>query len=120
MEIILNIRRRPDVVWALDGTEHKAEFTDEKLHVQNLQDLCSIYKFTPLATGHMPCGEEIAGHLDYQFSHYDPPLFKKRNNGGNLNHAVVNDLLEELMVIPINSPVKTAPYKGVVENDRAK
>ena len=82
--------------------------------------LCSVYKFTPHTTAYMPCGEEIAGHLDYQFSHYDPPLFKKRNNGGNLNHAVVNDLLEELMVIPINSPVKTAPYKGVVENDRAK
>ena len=116
MEIILNTRRRPDVVWALDGTELKAEFTDEKLHVQNLQDLCSIYKFTPLATGHMPCGEEIAGHWDYQFSHHGPPLFIKRDNGGNLNHAVVNELLEDVMVIPINSPVKTAPYNGAVEH----
>ena len=64
----------------------------------------------------MPCGEEVAGHLDYQFARYGPPLFFKRDNGGNLNHAAVNGLLEEKMVIPINSPVKSAPYNGAVEH----
>lgn len=108
--------RRPDVVWAIDGTAHKAEFVDQKLHVQNLQDLCSIYKFTPLTTGHMPCGEEIAGHLDHQFTRYGVPLFIKRDNGGNLNHVAINALLEDVMVIPINSPVKSAPYNGAVEH----
>jgi hypothetical protein len=111
--------QRPDVVWAIDGTVHKTEFADKNLHVQNLQDLCSVYKFTPLTTAYMPCGEEIAGHLDYRFSHYGPPLFIKRDNGGNLNHAVVNELLEELMVIPINSPVKP-PITGLSNTPRAK
>ena len=110
------IWRRPDVVWAIDGTEYRAEFADEKLHIQNLQDLCSVYKFTPLTTGYMPCGEEVAGHLDCQFTRYGPPLFIKRDNGGNLNHAAVNEVLEEKMVIPINSPVNTAPYNGAVEH----
>jgi len=108
--------QRPDVVWAIDGTEHKAEFVGDKLHVQNLQDLCSVYKFKPLTTEYMPCGEEIAGHLDHLFGRHGAPLFIKRDNGGNLNHAVVNDLLEEMMVIPINSPVKNAPYNGAVEH----
>jgi hypothetical protein len=107
---------RPDVVWAIDGTEYRAEFAEEKLHIQNLQDLCSLYKFTPLTTGYMPCGEEVAGHLDYQFARYGPPLFIKRDNGGNLNHVAVNEVLEETMVIPINSPVNTAPYNGAVEH----
>lgn len=108
--------QRPDVVWAIDGTEHKAGFVDEKLHVQNLQDLCSVYKFKPLTTAYMPCGEEIAGHLDYLFTSHGAPLFIKRDNGGNLNHLTVNQLLEDFMVIPINSPVMNAPYNGAVEH----
>jgi len=108
--------RLPDVVWAIDGTEHKAESVNAKLHVQNLQDLCSVYKFRPLASGYMPCGEEVAGHLDHLFGRHGAPLFIKRDNGGNLNHAAVNDLLEEMMVIPINSPLKKASYNGAVEH----
>ncbi|HID46806.1 MAG TPA: transposase [Chromatiaceae bacterium] len=109
------IWKRPDVVWALDGTEYKAGFADRKLHIQNLQDLCSAYKFTPLATGQTPLGEQIAGHLDNQFARYGPPMFIKRDNGGNLNHLAVNQLLEDAMVVPINSPVRTPPYNGAVE-----
>ena len=51
---------RPDLAWALDGMQ----FTG--CHVQNLQDLCSLYKFAPMTTYHMPCGEEVAWHLDRQ------------------------------------------------------
>jgi len=110
------IWRRPDVVWAFDGTEYKADFSDEKMYVQNLQDLCSRYKFSPMATEHTPCGEEVAGHLERHFTRYGPPLFCKRDNGGNLNHLAVNQVLEDTMVIPINSPVYNAPYNGAVEH----
>ena len=48
----------PDIAWALDGMQYNG------CYVQNLQDLCSHYKFAPLTTAHMPCGEEIAGHLE--------------------------------------------------------
>ena len=71
---------RPDIAWALDGMQYIG------CHVQNLQDMCSHYKFAPLTTAHMPCGEEIAGHLDRHLTRFGPPLFLKRDNAGNLNH----------------------------------
>ncbi len=110
------IWRRPDVCWALDGTEYNAGFAPDNQHVQTLQDLCSRYKFPAMASGQMPCGEEVAGHLDRHFSNFGPPLFLKRDNAGNLNHPTVNQVLEEAMVIPINSPVYTAAYNGSVEH----
>ena len=65
------------------------------MHVQNLQDLCSQYKFPTPATRYLPCGEAVSGHLDRHFTHFGPPLFIKRDNGGNLNHISVNAVLEE-------------------------
>ena len=105
---------RPDVAWALDGMRYTT------YHVQNLQDLCSRYKFAPMTTEYLPCGEEIAGHLDRCLSRFGPPLFIKRDNGGNLNHKAVNDLLEQLMVIPINSPCYSAGYNGAIEHSQAE
>ena len=58
----------------------------------------------------------MAGHLYRHFGNYGPPLFCKRDNGGNLNHQTVNQVLGDAMVIPINSPVYTAPYNGAVEH----
>lgn len=110
------IWHRPDVAWTFDGTEYRTSFSNHKMYVQNLQDLCSRYKFAPMATEYMPCGEEVAGHLDRHFTRHGPPLFCNRDNGGNLNHTVVNQVLEDAMVIPVNSPVYTAPYNGAVEH----
>ena len=101
---------RPDLAWAIDGLQYSA------CHVQNLVDLCSRYKFAPMTTGYMPCGEEIAGHLDRHLTRFGPPLFIKRDNGGNLNHRAVNDLLQDLMVIPINSPCYSPSYNGAIEH----
>ena len=114
------IWRQPNLVWALDGFEYAAGFTGGKMHVQNLQDLCSRYKLPPLTTMSLPCGEEVAGHLDHHFTRFGPPLFIKRDNGGNLNHLGVNQLLEEAMVIPINSPVESAPYNGAIEHSQGE
>lgn len=108
------IWRRPDLVWALDGLEYG------NCHIQNLQDLCSRYKFAPLTTAYYPCGEAIAGHLSRHFTRFGPPLFIKRDNGGNLNHTSVNDLLEEMSVIPLNSPVYTASYNGAIEHSQGE
>jgi hypothetical protein len=101
---------KPDLAWAMDGLEYR------DCHVQNVQDLCSRYKFAPLTSTAEPCGEEIAGHLSRHFSRFGPPLFIKRDNAGNLNHASVNELLEEHMVIPINSPYYTPSYNGAIEH----
>ena len=113
------IWHRPDLAWALDGSEYNGGYRC-KLHVQNLQDLCSRYKFPPLATRYLPCGEEVAGHLDHHFSRFGPPLFFKRDNGGNLNHLSINQLLDQAMVIPINSPVNLAPYNGAIEHSQGE
>jgi hypothetical protein len=105
---------RPDLAWAIDGLEY------EKCHIQNLQDLCSRYKFAPLTTNSHPCGEEIAGHLSRHFTRFGPPLFLKRDNGGNLNHTCVNELLEEMSIIPVNSPCYTASYNGAIEHSQGE
>ena len=104
----------PDVSWALDGVQYAP------CHIYNLQDLCSRYKFTPMTCEHMPCGEEVAGHLDRHLARFGPPLFIKRDNGGNLNHRAVNDILEQLLIIPINSPCYTASYNGAIEHSQGE
>jgi hypothetical protein len=114
------IWHRPDLVWALDGFEYVLSSTVASMHVQNLQDLCSRYKFPPLATRTLPYGEEVTGYLDRHFTRYGPLLFVKRDNGGNLNHVSVNQLLEEPMVVPINSPVNDAHYNGAVEHSQGE
>ncbi len=104
----------PDLAWSLDGLQYTT------CHIQNLQDLCSRYKFVPMTTDHMPCGEEVAGHLARHLTRFGPPLFIKRDNGGNLNHRAVNDILEELMIIPINSPCYCASYNGAIEHSQGE
>lgn len=105
---------RPDLAWAMDGLKYL------DCHVQNVQDLCSRYKFAPLTSVYEPCGEEIAGHLSRHFTRFGPPLFIKRDNAGNLNHSSVNDVLEAHMVIPINSPYYTPSYNGAIEHSQGE
>lgn len=71
-------------------------------------------------TGDIPCGEEIAGYLTETFNRFGSPLFLKRDNGGNLNHRAVNEVLSEHFVIPINSPVHYPPYNGAIEQAQAE
>jgi hypothetical protein len=65
---------------------------------------------TYLFAEHEPFGEKVAGqmvagHLGRLFTRRDPHLFCKGDNGGNLNHAAVDQILAETLVIPNNSPV---------------
>ena len=105
---------RPDLAWAFDRLQYAT------CHVHNLQDLCSRYKFAPMTCEHMPCGEEVASHLDRHFTRFGLPLFIKRDNGGNLNHRAVNALLEERLIIPINSPCYRASYNGAIEHSQGE
>lgn len=104
------------VVWAMDVTEYEVEGIG-KIHLHNTQDLGSRYKFSPLS-GECPVGEEIAGYLSEKFSRFGPPLFLKRDNGGNLNHGAVNEVLSEFFVLPLNSPTYYAPYNGAIEESQ--
>ena len=78
------------------------------------------YRLPPLASHWLPCGEEVAGHLQYLFDRFESPLFCKRDNAGNLNHLAVNQVLEEALVIPINSPPYRAPYNGGIEHTQGE
>jgi transposase InsO family protein len=107
---------RPRVAWAIDGTEYNTGSAG-KIHLYNMQDLGSRYKFLPLV-GLYPVGEEIAGYLAEKFDRYGAPLVLKRDNGGNLNHLAVNQVLEEFLVLPLNSPEYYAPYNGAIEESQ--
>ena len=110
---------RPNLAWAMDDCS-KTAINGKKLHLHNLSDLCSRYKLPPMASDHLPCGEEVAGHLDRLFNRFGSPLFCKRDNGGNLNHVAVNQVLSQAMVIPINSPVYTPSYNGAIEHTQGE
>ena len=106
---------RPNLAWAIDDCRKSDTGTEGTLHLHNLTDLCSRYKLPPITSMQLPCGEEVAGHLEYLFNRFDPPLFCKRDNGGNLNHATVDEVMEDAWVIPINSPPYTPSYNGAIE-----
>ena len=106
----------PGVVWAMDVTEYDLGGAG-KIHLHNTQDLGSRYKFPPLS-GECPLGEEVAGYLSEKFFRFGPPLFMKRDNGGNLNHGAVNGVLSEFFVLPLNSPEYYAPYNGAIEESQ--
>jgi transposase InsO family protein len=110
---------RPNLAWALDDCS-KTVTDGGKLHLHNLSDLCSRYKLPPIAADHIVCGEAVAGHLERLFHRFGPPLFCKRDNGGNLNHAAVDEVLSEALVIPVNSPFYTPTYNGAIERTQSE
>ena len=106
----------PGIAWAMDGTEYDVGLAG-KVYLCNMQDLGSRYKFLPMA-GEYPVGEEIAGYLSDKMDHYGAPLVLKRDNEGNLNHSVVNEVLERFFVLPLNSPEHYPPYNGAIEESQ--
>lgn len=102
--------RAPGAVWSMDDTGSK-----RKGYVHQVQDLASRYKFPPPAGNALPHGEEVAENLERLFKRYGPPLVIKRDNGGNLSHSAVEELLDRHMVIPLNSPPCYPSYNGGIE-----
>lgn len=109
----------PNVAWSIDPCEYGGATTGDKVHLNQMQDLSSRYKFSPM-TAEIPCGEEISGYLTATFNRFGAPLFLKRDNGGNLNHAAVNDVLGDYFVLPVNSPIHYPPYNGAIEEAQAE
>ena len=56
--------------------------------------------------------------MSEKFFRFGPPLFLKRDNGGNMNHGAVNGILSEFFVLPLNSPEYYAPYNGAIEESQ--
>ncbi len=106
----------PGVVWAMDVTEYNLG-APGKVYLHNVQDLGSRYKFLPMA-GACPVGEEVAGHLSEKIDRYGAPLVLKRDNGGNMNHSAINDVLAESCILPLNNPEYYASYNGAIEESQ--
>lgn len=105
----------PNIAWSMDPVEYRQkDVAGEKVYLNQMQDLASRYKFNPM-TGDIPCGGEISGYLAETFNRFGAPMFLKRDNGSNLNHQAVNDLLADYFVLPVNSPAYYPPYNGAIE-----
>lgn len=107
-----------NLAWAIDGCELRMD--GGKIYLQTLSDLCSRYKLPALVTAHVPCGEEVTGHLARLFARMGLPLFVKRDNGSNLNHMAVDQVLADALVIPINSPAYRASHNGAIERTQGE
>jgi transposase InsO family protein len=103
----------PGLVWSLDDAE-LVRLASHQLHLHQVQDLASRYKFTPLV-GDRAWGETVALRLEQLFLRHGPPLVLKRDNGSNLNHQAVDEVLSRYLVIPLNSPPHYPPYNGGME-----
>jgi len=103
----------PGLVWSLDNAE-LVGLPSHKLHLHQVQDLASRYKFTPWV-GERVLGESVAARLEQLFLRQGPPLVLKRDNGSNLNHQAVDEVLARYRVIPLNSPPHYPPYNGGME-----
>ena len=106
--------KTPGLVWSLDDAELARLACCRKLHLHQVQDLASRYKFTPWV-GEQVLGETVARDLEQLFLRYGPPLVLKRDNGSNLNQEAVDALLARYLVIPLNSPPHYPPYNGGIE-----
>ena len=107
-------------VWAMDIFETRTPGLPGKAFVLTVQDLASGYKLSPLCSRKQITGEKVAAHLQQLFHRFGKPLFLKVDNGGNLNHKTVSDLLDRYFVIPINSPTYYAPYNGAIEHTQGE
>lgn len=107
---------RPGSVWSMDVFEIRTQPSYCKHFVLSVQDLASGYKLPPLSSDGVPKGQDVTRHLGQLFKVFGRPLFLKRDNGGNLNHSSVTELLAENHVLPLNSPCHYAPYNGAIEH----
>jgi len=105
----------PGLVWAMDDCFYRLLATREAIHLHNVQDMASRYKFEPWVTGPLASGDEVAENLSNLFTRHGAPLFMKRDNGSNLNSEAVNQVLEEWFVIPLNGPPYYPRYNGSIE-----
>jgi hypothetical protein len=105
----------PGAVYALDETEFWEWDRMEKAFVLSSLDLASRFVFEAGMDFCVAEGEVVAEKLREVFEHHGPPLFQKRDNGGNLNATCVNKVLEEYHVLPLNSPAYYSQYNGGVE-----
>jgi hypothetical protein len=109
----------PGHVWSMDDAEIR-DSAGRRVHLHVVHDLGSRYTLCVLGDDALADGPTIARNLVRLFKQYGAPLFFKRDNGGNLNHAEVNKVLAAYGVIPLNSPAHYPPYNGAMEHKQGE
>jgi len=106
---------RAGLVWSMDDSRWKREAEPYRVHLHVVEDLGSRYKMDPLAAGRLAKGIVVASNLAMLFRQWEPPLFLKRDNGGNLESAEVHAVMSQAQVLPLNSPGYYPQYNGGME-----
>lgn len=112
--------KQPGLIWATDDSEYQPDTRYPKAYLHLVQDLASRYKFAPLVSCRLADGDQVAAHLAGLFHDHGPPLFLKRDNGSNLNHHLVEAVLGEFLVIPLNSPCAYPQFNGGIERAQSE
>jgi transposase InsO family protein len=99
----------PGLVWAMDSTRVGG------IDLQQVQDLASRYKLDPLVAQPLS-GAQVAAHLEGLFALHGPPLILKRDRGSNQRDDAVQAVLENHLVIALDSPRQYPPYNGAIEH----
>ena len=105
----------PRLVWGMDDSQYRSGLTGTLMHLHSVQDLASRYKFVPVVGERLCNGEQVAENLCELIDEHGAPLFLKRDNGSNLNHGAVDDVLAHELIIPLNSPPYYPQYNGGIE-----
>ncbi len=102
------------LVWAIDDTRLGRDDRGYRVYMHDTYDLAARYKLSPIvgALAHGPC---VARALREKCERYGAPLFLKRDNGGNLNHPEVEEVLADYGIIALNNPPDCAWYNGAEE-----
>jgi len=105
----------PGLVWSMDDSKDHWLPADRFGHIHLVKDLASRYILRSLGQEVMAKGELVAENIEELICINGAPLFFKRDNGTNLNHHAVNEMMGRFLVIPLNSPRYYPPYNGGVE-----
>lgn len=100
--------RQPGAVWAMDPAQYGGVYWNL------VGDLASRFRFELLVADELPA-RRIAEHLAELFERYGAPLVLKRDNGSNLVHPSVDELLDAFGVLALTSPRQYPRYNGAIE-----
>ena len=109
-----------NIVWALDDTEVTRSEEHGKITLHQIRDLGSRYVFPPIESKNIPEGTLVAENLERLFKRNGAPLFLKRDNAKNFNNPLVDAVLANFGVLPLNSPPRYPKYNGAEERGQAE
>ena len=99
----------PGRAWAMDNTELGL------MDLHQVQDLASRYKYESFVTPSVQ-GEQVAEHLERLIRTHGAPLILKRDRGSNLRSEAVEAVLQNHLIIPLDSPPRYPAYNGAIEH----